>query len=140
MHFKALNFFLLVFFFKNLDQFVKHVKLHDYFNSSGSVTDEYALKTFSVTRTAINAFPFLSFSVLLASRSSQRARAAEQLLLGGGNLYVLQESVFTRCILPQNGSQLPDINPFSDFADLVSDMPGKGKVFYYFFLNQSRLQ
>lgn len=36
--------------------------------------------------------------------------------------------MFTPCILQENGSQLPDINPFSNFADLVSDMPGKGKV------------
>lgn len=36
--------------------------------------------------------------------------------------------MFTLCILPENGTQLPDIHPFSDFADLVSDMPGKGKV------------
>lgn len=36
--------------------------------------------------------------------------------------------MFTPCILQENGSQLPDINPFSNFADLVSDMPGKSKV------------
>lgn len=36
--------------------------------------------------------------------------------------------MFTPCILQENGSQLPDINRFSNFADLVSDMPGKGKI------------
>lgn len=41
--------------------------------------------------------------------------------------------MFTLFILPENGSQLPDIHPFSDFADLVSDMPGKGKVFFFFY-------
>lgn len=43
--------------------------------------------------------------------------------------------MFTLCILSENGSQLPDIHPFSDFADLVSDMPGKGKVFFFFLTN-----
>lgn len=36
--------------------------------------------------------------------------------------------MFTPRVLQENGSYLPDINAFSNFADLVSDMPGKGKV------------
>lgn len=49
---------------------------------------------------------------------------------------MVYRKVFAPCILPENGSQLPDIHYFSYFTDLVSDMPGKGKVF----LIQSRLQ
>lgn len=89
------------------------------------------LKIIRGTRTAINAFPFLSFWVLLAFRSSMSARRSDCCWGVGGNFCVLQKSVFTRRILPENGSQLPDINPFSDFTDLVSDMPGKGKVFCF---------
>lgn len=47
---------------------------------------------------------------------------------------MFSSKVFALRILPENGSQLPDIHSFSDFTDLLSDMPGKGKFVLYLLL------
>lgn len=47
---------------------------------------------------------------------------------------MFSSKVFALKILPQNGSQLPDIHSFSDFTDLLSDMPGKGKFVFLNFI------
>lgn len=50
-----------------------------------------------------------------------------------GNLYLVKGSVCPVCLLvyvrQKHGSEFPDIDSFSDFADFVSDMSRKGNWF-----------
>lgn len=60
-----------------------------------------------------------------------------------GNLYLLHDCVrcmFTLCVPSNHGSQFPDIDSFSDFADFVSDMSRKGNQPVAFHISNVRLR